>query len=119
MCFGGGVARAVVSESQDTDYKNAPVVVTGKQTGVENPKNAKKVTEMLKIKRQKEEGTYVDPNLTTASTLERSTRRSGRRLNEQQQKGRDDARNRAKQMARARLKKKYGSSPTGKSTGIA
>ena len=75
MCVGRPVARAVVPQSQ---YKNAPVVVTGKQTGVENPKNAKKVTEMLKIKRQKEEGTYVDPNLTTANTLERISRGGGR-----------------------------------------
>ena len=76
--MGGGrpVARAVVPQSQ---YKNAPVVVTGKQTGVENPKDAKKVTEMLKIKRQKEEGTYVDPNLTTVKTLENSLLRSGGR----------------------------------------
>ena len=120
MCFGGGPAKAILdTQKQEPDYKNAPVVVTGKQTGVKNPKDTKKATETLKIKRQKEEGIYVEPNLTTASTLERSTRRSGRRLNEQQQKGRDAARDRAKQMARARLKKKFGSSPTGKSTGIA
>jgi len=69
MCFGGGVARAVTQESE---YQNRPVTVTGKQTGVDDPKNTKKATEKLKIKRQKEEGTYVDPNLTTVSKLTRS-----------------------------------------------
>ena len=119
MCFGGGGPAKAILNAQEPDYKNAPVVVTGKQTGVKNPKDTKKATETLKIKRQKEEGIYVEPNLTTASTLERSTRRSGRRLNEQQQKGRDAARDRAKQMAHAKVKKKFKSSPTGKSTGIA
>ena len=118
MCFGGGGPAKAILNAQEPDYKNAPVVVTGKQTGVKNPIDTKKFTEQLKIKRQKEEGIYVEPNLTTASTLER-TSRSGRRLNQQQQKNRDAARDRAKQMARARLKKKFGSSPTGKSTGIA
>jgi uncharacterized protein with WD repeat len=71
MCLGGGVARAAVPQRE---YQNRPVTVTGKQTGVDDPKDTKKATESLKIKRQKEEGTYVDPNLTTADKL---TRRSG------------------------------------------
>jgi len=71
MCLGGGVARAAVPQRK---YQNRPVTVTGKQTGVDDPKDTKKATESLKIKRQKEEGTYVDPNLTTADKL---TRRSG------------------------------------------
>ena len=71
MCLGGGVARAAVPQRE---YQNRPVTVTGKQTGVDDPKDTAKATESLKIKRQKEEGTYVDPNLTTAEKL---TRRSG------------------------------------------
>ena len=69
MCLGGGVARAAVPQRE---YQNRPVTVTGEQTGVNDPKDTKKATETLKIKRQKEEGTYVDPNLTTATKLTRS-----------------------------------------------
>ena len=69
MCLGGGVARAAVPQRE---YQNRPVTVTGEQTGVDDPKDTKKATETLKIKRQKEEGTYVDPNLTTTQKLTRS-----------------------------------------------
>ena len=68
MCLGGGVARAAVPQRE---YQNRPVTVTGKQEGVDDPKDTKKATESLKIKRQKEEGTYVDPNLTTVNKLTR------------------------------------------------
>ena len=68
MCLGGGVARAAVPQRE---YQNRPVTVTGEQTGVDDPKDTKKATESLKIKRKKEEGTYVDPNLTTATKLTR------------------------------------------------
>ena len=71
MCIGG--SRAVVQPKPT--FRDAPPIVTGSQTGVENPKDTKKATEDLKIKRQKREGTYVDPNL---SMLEDSlTTRSG------------------------------------------
>ena len=69
MCLGGGVARMTPPQRE---YQNRPVTVTGEQTGVDDPKDTKKATETLKIKRQKEEGTYVDPNLTTATKLTRS-----------------------------------------------
>ena len=68
MCLGGGVARAAVPQRE---YQNRPVTVTGEQTGVDDPKDTKKATESLKIKRKKEEGTYVDPNLTTVNKLTR------------------------------------------------
>ena len=68
MCLGGGVARAAVPQRE---YQNRPVTVTGEQEGVDAPKDTKKATESLKIKRQKEEGTYVDPNLTTVNKLTR------------------------------------------------
>ena len=71
MCIGG---RSQPIQQAPT-YRDAPPIVTGSQTGVANPKDTKKATEELKIKRQKREGTYVDPNL---SMLEDSlTRRSG------------------------------------------
>ena len=69
MCLGGGVARMTPPQRE---YQNRPVTVTGEQTGVDDPKDTKKATESLKIKRKKEEGTYVDPNLTTATKLTRS-----------------------------------------------
>ena len=69
MCLGGGVARMTPPQRE---YQNRPVTVTGKQEGVDDPKDTAKATESLKIKRQKEEGTYVDPNLTTATKLTRS-----------------------------------------------
>ena len=59
MCIGG---RSQAVQPKPT-FRDAPPVVTGSQTGVENPKDTKKATEQLKIKRQKKEGTYVDPNL--------------------------------------------------------
>ena len=69
MCLGGGVARMTPPQRE---YQNRPVTVSGEQTGVDDPKDTKKATESLKIKRKKEEGTYVDPNLTTATKLTRS-----------------------------------------------
>ena len=71
MCLGGGVARMTPPQRE---YQNRPVTVSGEQTGVDDPKDTAKATETLKIKRQKEEGTYVDPNLTTTEKL---TRRGG------------------------------------------
>ena len=59
MCIGG---RSQPIQQAPT-YRDAPPIVTGSQTGVENPKDTKKATEDLKIKRQKREGTYVDANL--------------------------------------------------------
>lgn len=69
MCLGGGGGRM---SAPKREYQNRPVTVTGTQTGVDDPKDTAKATETLKIKRQKEEGTYVDPNLTTAEKLTRS-----------------------------------------------
>ena len=69
MCLGGG---GQMRQQPQREYQNRPVTVTGTQTGVDDPKDTAKATETLKIKRQKEEGTYVDPNLTTVETLTRS-----------------------------------------------
>lgn len=112
MCFGGGGGTM---STPKREFQNRPVTVTGKQTGVDDPKNTKKVTEKLKIKRQKEEGTYVDPNLTTADTLTR--KRGGMTMADK--RARTVRQNKAKSLARARLGKKFGSSPTGRQTGVA
>ena len=69
MCLGGG---GQMRQQPQREYQNRPVTVTGTQTGVDDPKDTAKATETLKIKRQKEEGTYVDPNLTTADKLQQT-----------------------------------------------
>tara|TARA_Y100000401_G_scaffold114307_1_gene116174 strand:+ start:166 stop:516 length:351 start_codon:yes stop_codon:yes gene_type:complete len=104
MCIGGRPAYAV-PQRQESSFKDAPPVVTGTQTGVDNPKDTKKATENLKIKRQKKEGTYVDPNLSRTEAL--LTKRGGGGSKTAQQKA-NLARNKAKAkaMARARLSRK-------------
>ena len=54
MCFFGGGARAATPPK--TTFDDSPPVVTGMQTGVDNPVDTAKVTEELKIKRQNKEG---------------------------------------------------------------
>ena len=73
MCIGGGGSS--YPQPQKPEFDDSPPVVTGMQTGVENPKDTKKATEELKIRRQKKEGTYVDPNL--AVVEQKLSRRSG------------------------------------------
>ena len=75
MCIGGSPSYAV-PQRQEAAFQDAPPVVTGSQTGVEKPKDTKKATEELKIRRQKKEGTYVDPNLQRTEEL-LTGRRSG------------------------------------------
>ena len=101
MCLGGGGGRM---SAPKREYQNRPVTVTGTQTGVDDPKDTAKATETLKIKRQEEEGTYVDPNLTTAEKL---TRRSGGGNKTAQQKA-NLAKNKAKakSLAKARISRK-------------
>ena len=74
MCFGGGGGTM---SAPKREFQNRPVTVTGKQTGVDDPKDTAKATETLKIKRQKEEGTFVDPNASSLTTADKLTRRSG------------------------------------------
>ena len=102
MCFGGGGGRM---STPQREFQNRPVTVTGKQIGVDDPKDTKKATESLKIKRQKEEGTYVDPNLTTAELL--GTKKSNRRnLSKQQRANLAKNKAKAKSLAKARMNKK-------------
>ena len=112
MCVGGSRAVRV----KEPEYKNRPVTVTGEQIGVENPIDTAKVTEQLKIQRQKKEGTYVDPNLTTAKKLTKSG--SGNKT-KQQKANLAKNRQKAKDAAKARMKSKFKSSPTGRKTGVA
>ena len=53
MCFFG---RSSTPQPPRPEFDDAPPVVTGKQTGVDNPIDTKKVTEQLRQDRMKEEG---------------------------------------------------------------
>ena len=75
MCFGGG--GQATRQQPKREFQNRPVTVTGSQEGVDDPKDTAKATETLKIKRQKEEGTYVAPNAASLTTAAKLTRRSG------------------------------------------
>ena len=109
MCLGmGGSARQPVQ--QELPERNAAPTVSGEQTGVENPKDTKKATEALMIKRQKEEGRYnpESSNTTTATIL-----KGGGGGNKTAQQKANLAKNKAKakSLAKARMSKK--SSPKG------
>lgn len=116
MCFRSSVPKMTPPKKE---FKNRPVTVSGTQTGVDNPKDTAKVTEALKIQRQKEEGTYVDPNLTAVEDKSSKATKSkqGRRFRTFT-KLRDDSRQKAKDLAKARMNKKYKTSPTGRQTGV-
>ena len=112
MCLGGG--RATTTEKKPK-FSNAPPVVTGKQTGVENPKDTKKATESLMIQRQKEEGTYIDPSQQNLATTTVLTGKSGGGNTTKQQKA-NLAKNKAKakSLADARMKRKFSRGITGR-----
>ena len=117
MCIGCSPAYAV-PQRQEAAFKDAPPVVTGSQTGVDKPKDTKKATEELKIRRQKKEGTYIDPNLSRTEEL-LTGRRGGGNKTAQQKANLARNKQKAKNMARARLSRKFKSSPTGRKTGVA
>jgi hypothetical protein len=100
MCFGGGGGRMSIPKRE---FQNRPVTVTGEQTGVDNPKDTAKATETLKIKRQKEEGTYVDPNLTTSEKL--SYKKGSGPKTKQQKANLAKNKAKAKSLAKARMNK--------------
>ncbi len=107
MCLGmGGSARQPVQ--QELPERNAAPTVSGKQTGVENPKDTKKATEALMIKRQKEEGRYnpESSNTTTATIL-----KGGGGGNKTAQQKANLAKNKAKakSLATARMNRKSNS----------
>ena len=72
MCFFGGGAKAAPAPKK-AEFKDAPPVVTGKQTGVDDPKDTAKATDKLRMDRKIKEGTAADTNLDrTTSLLTRS-----------------------------------------------
>ena len=99
MCFGGGGStQPRVAKYQS---KNDAAVITGKQTGVENPKDTKKASDELKIQREKEEGRYVDPSIATAEKLTSpTTGRGGMTMADKA--ARTARQTKAKNLARAR-----------------
>ena len=101
MCFFGSSQRTAPPKPE---FDDSPPVVTGMQTGIENPKNTARATEELKIKRQKKEGTYVDPNISAVE--EKLTRTGGGNKTAQQKANLADNRTKAKAMATARKNKK-------------
>ena len=54
MCFG----RSQPAPPPKTTFDDSPPVVTGMQTGEDNPIDTAKVTEELKIQRQEKEGFF-------------------------------------------------------------
>ena len=102
MCLGGGGRMSAPKR----EYQNRPVTISGTQTGVDDPKDTAKATETLKIKRQKEEGTYVDPNLTTVETL---TKSGGGNKTAQQKANIAKNKAKAKSLANAKMNKKKSS----------
>ena len=54
MCFG----RSQSTPVPKTTFDDSPPVVTGSQTGVENPKDTKKATETLEQDRRESEGFF-------------------------------------------------------------
>lgn len=109
MCFGGGQRQ---QKQEELPERNAPPVVTGKQVGVDNPKNTAKATETLKIKRQKEEGTYIDPSQQNLATTTNLTGKSSGNNSLQARQARTDRQNKAKSLANARMKSKFSRSRT-------
>ena len=106
MCLGGRrQPPQIETQESESEFENRPVTVTGKQTGVDNPKDTKKATEKLKIKRQKEEGIYEDPDL---KTTEKPTRRSGnnRFKKELRDRRKKLGETKAQKLAKARIKGK-------------
>ena len=113
MCFFGGGAKAAPAPKK-AEFEDAPPVVTGKQTGVDDPKDTKKATDKLRMDRKKKEGTYVDPTVNT--NLDRTTSlltNSGGGNKTAQQKA-NLARNKAKakSLAKARISKKRSATRT-------
>lgn len=107
MCFFG---RSSTPQPPKPEFDDAPPVVTGKQTGVDNPIDTKKVTEQLRQDRMKEEG-FSNP----AESLKIAGVTGGGMSNADKAK-RKLNQDRAKHNFN---KKKYSKGITGKKTGVA
>ena len=114
MCIGGSPSYAV-PQRQEAAFKDAPPVVTGKQTGVDNPKDTKKATDALMIKRQKEEGRYnpESTNTTTATIL----KGGGGNKTAQQKANLAKNKAKAKSLATARMNRKSSNADGGRKGG--
>ena len=93
-------------------FADSPPVVTGMQTGVDNPIDTAKVTEELKIKRQNKEGVSNPGDSLNIAGV--TTKRSGMSLADKQRRTANQAR--AKHNFN---KRKFKTSPTGRRTGTA
>ena len=71
MCFFGGSKKAPAPKK--AEFQDAPPVVTGEQTGVDQPKNTAKATEKLRMRRKRRRwglfDIYVESRANTASLL--------------------------------------------------
>jgi len=108
MCFYSSRSAPAPAPAQQRTFDNSPPVVTGMQTGIENPKDTKKATEKLEQDRRESER-FFNPgdSLKIPSITSSGSGRSGRgNLTKQQQAGRDAARRSAKKMAESRIAKK-------------
>tara|TARA_R100000773_G_scaffold27097_1_gene23412 strand:+ start:157 stop:498 length:342 start_codon:yes stop_codon:yes gene_type:complete len=102
MCLGmGGSARQPVQ--QELPERNAAPTVSGEQTGVDDPKDTKKATEALMIKRQKEEGRYNPESSNT--TTSRILKGGGGNKTAQQKANLAKNKAKAKSLAKARMNK--------------
>ena len=107
MCFFG---RSSTPQPPKPEFDDAPPVVTGKQTGVDNPIDTKKVTEQLRQDRMKQEG-FSNP----AESLKIAgvTGSGSSRADKARRKSNQD---RAKHNFN---KRKYSKGITGRKTGVA
>ena len=103
MCFFGGGAKAAPAPKK-AEFEDAPPVVTGKQTGVDDPKDTAKATDKLRMDRKIKEGTAADTNLDRTTSL--LTRKSGGNKTAQQKANLARNKAKAKSLAKARISKK-------------
>jgi len=117
MCFFGGGAAKAAPVPKKAEFEDAPPVVTGKQTGVDNPKDTKKATDKLRMDRKKREGTYVEPtaNVNLERTTALLTRKSGGNKTAQQKA--NLAKNKAKAKSLAKARKAARTAPKGQRGG--
>ena len=115
MCFGGG--GQATRQQPKREFQNRPVTVTGSQEGVDDPKDTAKATETLKIKRQKEEGTYVDQNASSLTTAAKLTKSGGGNKTAQQKANLAKNKAKAKSLAKARMSRKSSNADGGRKGG--
>ena len=103
MCFFGGGAKAAPAPKK-AEFEDAPPVVTGKQTGVDDPKDTAKATDKLRMDRKIKEGTAADTNLDRTTSL--LTNSGGGNKTAQQKANLARNKAKAKSLAKARMNNK-------------